>query len=219
MYKDRLEVKSVADENIIQNTTEAEAWKLIQQGNKLSDNAATKDGAEADRLYEQAYEKFEAALKLLSEEPSIYFNWAIALSDQAVTKEGEESDRLFQAAYDKYKAALDIEQSDGEVWHNWGVALMDQAEIKGGEDSRRLLGEAREKLMQADELASEYSAYVLAALSLIEGNEDEAREWLEESLDKGDLAEITDRDYMESDPLFESVKDTEWFKDILDELE
>jgi len=70
-------------------------------GNALSDQAVTKSGEEADRLFSLAGEKYQAALQIKPDKHEALNNWGSALSNQAVTKSGEEADRLFSLAGEK----------------------------------------------------------------------------------------------------------------------
>jgi len=70
-------------------------------GNTLSEQAKQKTGEEADRLFAQAGEKYEAALRLKPDMHETLNNWGNALSDQAKQKTGEEADRLFAQAGEK----------------------------------------------------------------------------------------------------------------------
>lgn len=192
--------------------------QYIEQANKLSDEALTREGQEADRLFESAYQKYVAAMEIDPNESDIPYNWGIALADQARTKDGEDMDRLFSLAYEKYAAAAGIEPRDYEILHNWGVALMDHGDHRTGEQADKLYAEAEEKFIKADTLSSDLSAYVLASLYASEGKEEQAREWLNKAYLNGDLEGLVDRETVEEDPRFESVRDAGWFQEIISKL-
>lgn len=84
------------------------AWAAIMLGNNLSDQANTKDGEEADRLFEQAGKKYAAALDIKSDKHEALSNWGVALSEQAKTKNGDEMDHLFERAGEKLVAAESV---------------------------------------------------------------------------------------------------------------
>jgi len=67
----------------------AEYWGLA-----LSDWALRKEGAEADRLFGEAGERYGAALAIKPDKHEALNNWGNALSDWALRKEGAEADRL-----------------------------------------------------------------------------------------------------------------------------
>ena len=70
---------------------------LYNWGNALSDQAKTKSGAEADRLFAQAGEKYAEVLRIKPDKHEALYNWGNALAAQAKTKSGAEADRLFAA--------------------------------------------------------------------------------------------------------------------------
>lgn len=195
-----------------------EAWDYMEHGNALSEQAAEEQGEQADRLFEQSYDKYTAAHELEPGDPDILYNWGIALADHARTKEGDEAEQLFNRAYEKWKATVDIEPSDYEVWHNWGVALLDHSETRSGAEAGRLLAEAEKKLAEAYALGSDFSAYVLASVCALQGREEECREWLTKAYETGELEDVVDRETMEGDADFESVRDRDWFREIVKSL-
>ena len=59
------------------------AWAHVMQGNILAEQAGTKTGAEADRLWVLAGEKYAAALAIKPDLHEALNNWGNALDDQA----------------------------------------------------------------------------------------------------------------------------------------
>ncbi|MDY6989904.1 MAG: ATP-binding protein, partial [Thermodesulfobacteriota bacterium] len=70
--------------------------------------AGTKAGKERDRLFQEAFEKYEKALEIKPDFHEALNNWGIGLGALAGTKAGKERDRLFQEAFEKYEKALEI---------------------------------------------------------------------------------------------------------------
>src|SRR3989339_157783 len=70
---------------------ELASWAYIMQGNSLSEQAKTKTGEDADRLFALAGEKYQAALKIKPDKDEALNSWGIALYDQAKTKTGEDA--------------------------------------------------------------------------------------------------------------------------------
>ncbi|HKY28293.1 MAG TPA: hypothetical protein VJM12_10135, partial [Pyrinomonadaceae bacterium] len=64
------------------------AWGYVSAGNEAISEVDTKSGEEADRLWAQAGEKYEAALKIKPDKDDALYNWGIALAKQARTKSG-----------------------------------------------------------------------------------------------------------------------------------
>jgi len=114
---------------------ELASWAYIMQGYSLSDQAETKTGEEADRLFALADEKYQAALKLKPDKHEALYNWGNALFRQAKTKTGEKADRLFAQAVEKYQAALKIKPDDHKTLNNWGFDLFRQAKNETGKEA------------------------------------------------------------------------------------
>jgi len=110
-----------------------QAWN--NWGTALSEQANTKDGPEADSLFEQSYGKYARAVDIKPDKHEAWSNWGNALSDQANTKDGPEADSLFEQSYGKYARAVEIKPDDHEAWSNWGAALSEQAKTKQGPDA------------------------------------------------------------------------------------
>ena len=144
---DRLAIRQLYA--FLSQDTDTRLQSLNNWGVALSDLAKTKEGAEADRLFGEAAEKFAAALKIKPDYHEALLNWGNALSDQTETKEGAEADRLFGEAAEKYAAALEIKPDCHEALYNWGVTLSAQATTKEGTEADRLFGEAADKFAAA----------------------------------------------------------------------
>jgi len=185
---------------------------LYNWGNALSDQAKTRDGAEADSLYELAARKYEAALGIKPDYHHALNNWGAVLYSQAIAKKGDEADRLFELAGRKYEAALKIKPDKHEALINWGNALLGQAKTKQGAEADSLFELAVEKLLEVESLSRGSGAYNLACLNALRGDEKECRKWLEKSRDFGWLPS---REHMEQDTDLDNVRECQWFQDLL----
>jgi len=125
------------------------AGALNNWGNALSNLAKTKQGEEADRLFQEACEKYRAARRIKLDMHEALYNWGNVLFDWAVTKQGEEADRLFREACKKYEAALKVKRDLYEALYNWGNALLVWADTKEAEEADCLFREACEKYRAA----------------------------------------------------------------------
>ena len=67
------------------------AWSFISEASQLALEAQTKGGAEADRLFAEAGEKYQAALAIKPDKHEALYNWGNALQAQAKTKGGAEA--------------------------------------------------------------------------------------------------------------------------------
>ena len=84
------------------------AWAFILHGHHLSDQAFSKKGPAADRMFEKSYQRYQAALDIKPDHHSALYNWGTTLSDQAITKQGDAADDLFRQAYDMFRTALKV---------------------------------------------------------------------------------------------------------------
>lgn len=128
---------------------DAAAWALVAQASALADQAPTTSGAEADRLWGAAYEKYESALRVKPDKHEALYNWGWVLDEQARTKSGAEADGLWDAAYDKYEGALRIKPDMEQALNNWGLALAAQARTKSGAEADALWAAAYERYERA----------------------------------------------------------------------
>ncbi len=79
---------------------------LYNWGNALADLANTKDGENAQRLFDLAEQKFAEAIAIKPDFHEAWESWGIALAVMAGVKSGTESERLLPQAQGKYRVAL-----------------------------------------------------------------------------------------------------------------
>ncbi len=118
-------------------------------GRSLAALAEKKTGADSDKLFAQAAEKYQKALALKPDYHDVYYNWGIDLEFQAKARKGAEADRLFALAGEKYLKAVTIQPDADSAWERWGIMLTMQAASKKGPEAERLLISAGEKLQKA----------------------------------------------------------------------
>ena len=181
-------------------------------GTALSEQAKTKSGGEADRLFRLAGEKYEAALKIKPDLHEALNNWGTALLEQAKTKSGVEADRLFRLAGEKYEAALKIKPDKHEALYNWGNALSEQAKTKSGGEADDLFGLAEQRLLSAEAIRQGSGAYNLACVKALQGISAECRQWLEIAYR---LDTLPRHEHLIKDKDLDSVRGQGWFKQLL----
>ena len=148
-YEQVLTFRKDYDESPSAELANVLSMAYVMHGNQLLDRAKAKTGEEADRLFIQAREMYEAALAIKTDRHEALHNWGNLLLDLGKTKTGEEADQLFTEAQEKYKAALAIKPDIYEVLNNWGNLLLDRAKTKTGEEADQLFTEAQEKYSAA----------------------------------------------------------------------
>lgn len=178
------------------------------------DQAKRTEGPEADRLLAQACAKYGDALAI---EPNYYEglnNWGLALCARAKATEGAEADVFFAQAYEKYAAAVKIKSDEHGPLHNWAGALLRHGAMPHmAERSAEMFARAKEKALEAERIKPGAGAYNAACASALLGEKDECRKWLETALEHGTLPK---RAHLEDDRDLDSVRDTDWFKGILE---
>jgi Tfp pilus assembly protein PilF len=125
---------------------------LNNWGSALSNQAKTKQGAEAERLFAEAGTKYEAALKIKPDLHEALNNWGAALSDQAKTKQGAEADRLWQRAREKLMAAEAIQK--GAAAYNLACVEALNANVEGALRWLKACSAAGERTTQ-DQIAAD----------------------------------------------------------------
>lgn len=121
----------------------------VMRGNQLLDLAKAGTGEDADKLFAQSRENYEAALSLKPDRHEALHNWGNLLLDLAKRKTGEQAERAFTQAEEKYQAALAIKPDRPDVLINWGNLLLDRAKTTSGQKADELFTEAEEKYQAA----------------------------------------------------------------------
>ena len=129
-------------------------------GIDLKNLAKSKEGEETEKLYQQAFEKYEKAVEIKPDKHEAYNNWGIALCNLAKIREGEEAEKLYQQAFEKYEKAVEIKPDMYEAYNNWGITLRNLGKSKEGEEEEKLYQQAIEKYEKAVEIKPDmYEAY------------------------------------------------------------
>ena len=150
-YEKVLALAKKAQKGKSASLSDTEAWAYVMQGLDLLDQAKTKRGPEADKLFKQAYEKYKTALEIKGDMHEAYNNWGLTLVVQADMKRGKAADRLFEQAYEKYEAAQKIKPDKDTALLNLGLALASQGRTKSGPAADKLFDQAYQKFQAAIE--------------------------------------------------------------------
>ena len=188
----------------------------LKNAKKLTASARKKEGAEADQLFQKAYQNFESVSESRSCYVEALYNWGFALMHQAQTKSGEEADKLFQEANMKFSFCLTISPNHLGARVDGGVALMNQAKAKGAGIDDELNVKAKEWFLKAEKIQNGFASYNLACLSALEGNQTECQKYLENARDTGLVPEL---EAVQNDDDLGPVKNRKWFKDFLESLQ
>ncbi|HEX8654445.1 MAG TPA: SIR2 family protein [Allosphingosinicella sp.] len=136
-------------EDLDEDARDQVAWAAIEIGWACAKQALDASGEAADALFEQAAEKYAAALAIKPHKYEALNNWGIALLDQAKMKQGKAAEALLAQAEEKFDAALATKPIRYEALSNWGNALTDRAKMMGGEAADALFEQAAQKYAAA----------------------------------------------------------------------
>jgi len=143
----------------------------------------------------------------------ILYWWSAVLQLRAECMPGEETDCLLRdAACQLEQATQDAGSESGALLLGWGRLLFARARRAQGAQAETLFKAAGEKFLASEPHLPEASAYNLACVAARLGNLDECRSWLQKSREPGIL---TSRDRMARDPDLASVRECDWFRELL----
>ena len=155
-------------------------------GNHLGNLAKTKEGKDAEELYQLAFEKYRKAIEVKPHSHEAFYNWGTDLGNLAKTKEGKDAEESYQLAFEKFRKAIEIKPDNHKVYYNWGTDLANLAKTKEGKDAEELYQQAFHKFRKAIEFSGK--CYNLACLHAIKENTEEALHYLDLSLSKQEVS-------------------------------
>src|SRR4030043_337210 len=144
-------------ENQIKDRSDKDLMTIVSNiyynwGTDLGKLARTKSGADAEKLYLQAFEKYSKAIEIKPDYDKAYYNWGTDLGKLADIKSGADAEKLYLQAFEKYSKAIEIKPDDEGAYYNWGTDLGKLADIKSGADAEKLYLQAFEKYSKAIEI-------------------------------------------------------------------
>jgi tetratricopeptide (TPR) repeat protein len=192
------------------------AWAAIMLGNDLDERARLEIGEVADKLWLDACDMFESALKIKPEKHEALFNWGNSYLIQARSRPADTADDMWGKCVEKYRAALAIKSDDHDVLDGLGCALLGMAENQSANERQVLLKQALEAFKTVERLSPGRSAYNLSCCygRLGQANEAALSIRLASNLDPyfPGCAEIS------GDTDFDLVRDTPEFKAALRDI-
>eukprot|EP00741_Cyanophora_paradoxa_P011389 tig00020556_g11000.t1 len=108
--------------------------------------------AEADALYEEAFDLLERSVNLVPGSREALWYWGTALLAQSkIKKTDEEKERVLLEAGGHYRALIVLDPRNVRALFNWGLALCYRARLRpeGGKDADSFYGAAVEKFQRA----------------------------------------------------------------------
>jgi tetratricopeptide (TPR) repeat protein len=146
------------------------ASSFLNLGIGFASNAKMKVGEERERLYEQAYTYFDAALKRDPNQVHLFIQWGAALFEHGQVSERERAEELFKQAYEILERGLRLQTSSerARLIITYGSTLTRHAQIKPGTEAQQLLERAQELFQEAIHISPTfYLAYAELGLCLL----------------------------------------------------
>ncbi len=140
--------KQINDQDV--NSLLAELY--LSWGIDLGNLAKTKEGKEANDLYQKAIGKYEKAIAIKPDKYEALNNWGNNLGNLAKSNEGKEADDLYHQAFEKFNKAVEIKPDLHEALFNWGTDLGNLAKTKEGKEADELYHQAFEKYNEATKI-------------------------------------------------------------------
>jgi tetratricopeptide (TPR) repeat protein len=191
---------------------EAAVWSFIMWANHLRNQAKKTSGDEAARLFGEAGEKYRIALTVLPFKYEVLNNWGNLLFEQATRSSNEQAQHLFESATEEYQTAIEVKPDRHGAFGNFGVLLIEQGKRASKGEAEQFFVKANEMLSAAAKI-DPTATYNLACLAAVTGNEAECRLNLELAEQNEALPSI---EHLVADPDLRSVRDKEWFVNLVE---
>ena len=118
-------------------------------------------------------------------------------------------------AISDFDDAIRLDPKYALTYYNRVAALLKLADQKPASEEQKLLKDAEQMCEKARELSgNEFGFYKCACVAARLGKEDECKKWLEMSIGK----DCPSREHVEKDEDLKSVRDRDWFKQLLEKM-
>ena len=217
MHKDKKEA-----ENLVQAAVEKYQGALkikpdysraiMLWGNALFRLASLKPDGKAEALYNEAEKKYSQALKIHPNDATALCNFGSILLKRAENEDPGKAAPYLKKAVDSFHSAIELKENNPEALNLMGEALIAQAKSKRGINAHPLLAEAKGVLQKAEEYQPGSGCYNMARLQAQLANETGCRQWLVRCQEHNVLP---DADVLNAEPLFASVRESKWYKNMV----
>ncbi len=177
--------------------------------------ARKSEGGKAEQLYKGAYQGFGSVIAdnlILSE---ALYHWGFALLHQAKTQTQEQAIETLEDAISKFSFCLLTAPHYLGAAIDGGVAFMELARISPEDSKSYLYKMARQFFEKAGDIQKGSSAYNLACIFALSGDEEACQAALQHAREHGSLPE---EQLILQDADMQAVLDKPWFKEFLEQL-
>ena len=184
---------------------------IMLWGNALFRLATLKSDGTGEDLYNQAEKKYTQALKIHPNDATALSNFGSILLKRAKREGLDKAGPLLSKAVNSFQASIEIQENNPEALNMMGEVLIAQAKNKRGINAHPLLAEAKGVLQKAEEYQPGAGCYNMARLQAQLANETGCRQWLQRCQEH---TVLPDADVLNGEPLFASVRESNWFKTL-----
>lgn len=142
------------------------AWGL-----SLQTKALTKEGDDANQLFELAAQKYQEALEINKKDYHALFLWGNLFLDQARMIERNKSSAvqlssLLANACKKFSQSYEINPDNFQLLYNWGIALLSYAQLNSIEAEPILTSACQKFQLALDQNPNDYNTQKNHAVAL-----------------------------------------------------
>lgn len=181
------EIRSSKSKEAIDNIVHS----LSDWGLRLANDAAKKQGKEANNLYDESIKKFKVALDIKPNDYEVINNLGIVYAEMA-KRDGNNDFLDFQKAFQEFDRSLLIKPRYFKALYNWGTILFQVAQKKEGSEKEKLFNETLNKFKLIEEskqkdpkILNNYTIVLLELARLKKGEEKE--NLLKQALEKSKM--------------------------------
>lgn len=219
---ERLRAKAIKATSEKQWDKSLQLWGIIAELPPHDSGAFFGMGIASQRLSEEkgddtsllinAKQYYDKHLQQHPEDYRAYNNLGSVCFNLAKHKEGKDLKISINTAISLFKQSIEIKPDNALALSNWGGCLVEQAKQENNDERKQLLHEAIALFKRAETIQPGRGSYNLACVHALLEDFDECHIWLDKALELGKLPPC---DHLREDKDLDSVRDQEWFKEIL----
>lgn len=187
----------------------------INWGITLSIHALYCPSSQAIPLLDKSLLMMDRAQELNPKSSVMYGHRSFALLHRSHYLIGEEKAKFLQDAASSAEQETVLYPESFTGWYYWAMVLLEYAVHSSGDQRTEYLASASEKIDRAEAAKEHSSTYVQAALAALQGDSAQCHAWLILSEENDNL---NSKRYLRRDEAFASVRDEEWFCQILERM-
>lgn len=187
----------------------------LRAAKKSTARARNREGAEAESLFEAAYQGYAEVIQGYPMLVDALYHWGFALYHHAQKHRGARAEALYRDAAAKFEFCLLANPSHLGAAIDWGATLMAWAHERRAAPNDALYEQARQQFERANAIQKASASYNLACLHALRGEFDACRAMLEQARDHGSLPDL---DVILEDEDLTAARQQAWFAAFLQSL-